>query len=140
MGSLAAHASRGFEMASRLLKMAFWRQLWTNLSPSWLQVASRWAQVGVKLAQVGPKLAPSWLRLGPKSAPGGSPEGYWKGPGRVLEPRGASGGLRGAKMIPKSLQNDLKVMPKRFKFDPKSITIMTSKSFQKQLPCLATLS
>ena len=50
-------------MASRWPKMAFWRQLWTNLSPSWLQVASRWAQVGSMLAQVGPMLGPSWLQV-----------------------------------------------------------------------------
>ena len=89
-------------MASRLLKMAFWRQLWTNLSPSWLQVASRWGQVGLKLPQVGTKLDPSWLRLDPKSAPGGSPKGSWEGPGMVLEPRGAPGGPRGAKIASKT--------------------------------------
>ena len=40
-------------------------------------------------------------------------------------------------MTPKSLQNDRKVMPKSFNFDPNSIENMTSKSFQKQLPSLA---
>ena len=40
-------------------------------------------------------------------------------------------------MTPKSLQNDRKVMPKSFNFDPNSIENMTSNSFQKQLPSLA---
>ena len=51
-----------------------------------------------------------------------SPEGSWKGPGRVLEPKGAPGGPRGAKMTPKSLQNDPKVMPKSVKFEGKRFT------------------
>ena len=90
--SLASHASRGLEMASRSLKMAFQRQLGPNLSPSWLQVASRWAQVGSMLAQVGP----SWAQDRPREGPGGSPSAFQEGPGRVPVAPGAQKALRAA--------------------------------------------
>ena len=116
MGSLASHPSRGLEMASRLLEMAFWRQLWTNLSPSWLQVASRWGQVGLRLPQVGTKLDPSWLRLGPKSAPGGSRRLSWRVLGGSRDGPGAKRCSRrpqGCKNGSKSLQNDPELSPKK---------------------------
>ena len=74
-------------------------------------------------------------------------EALLKGLGRVQggswETAGAKRCFRrpqGCKNDPKSLQNDPKVMQKSFKFDPKSIKNMTSKSFQKQLSSLAKLS
>ena len=73
-------------MASRSLKMAFWRQLWANLdqlepklAPSCLKMGSSWPQVGASWAQVGSKLA----QVGPKISSRRLQEALLKGPGRV---------------------------------------------------------
>ena len=73
-------------MASRLLKMVFWRQLWANLdqlepklAPSCLKMGSSWPQVGASWAQVGSKLA----QVGPKISSRRLQEALLKGPGRV---------------------------------------------------------
>ena len=118
-----------------------------NLGPTWAQVGSKLPRDGVKSASGCLKLGPSWIQVDSgwaqnqlQEAPGGSPEGSWEGPGMVLEPRGAPGGPRGAKMAPRAFKMTQNWFQKSFKFDPKSIKNMTSKSFQKQLPSLATLS
>ena len=126
----------------------------SQLDPSWHQDAKKLAKIGLRKKAFLSQENSSWRQDGPKTgpegprrvqnqlqeAPGGSPEGSWEGPGMVLEPRGAPGGPRGAKIAPRAFKMTQNWVQKSFKFDPKSIKSMTSKSFQKQLPSLATLS
>ena len=86
----------------------------------------------------------TWGQVGPKSALGAPRSlsqtllgGSWGPPGVVQRPRGVPGGLGGAKMASRSLQNEPKLTPQSSKFDPKSITNMTSGSFQKHLKLTA---
>ena len=110
-------ASRWPQDRSRWFSGGNFEPTWTNLSPSWLQVASRWAQVDLKLAQVGLKLAPSWLRLGLKSAPGGSKRLSW----RVLEGSREGLGAKRCSRRPQGCKNDPQEPPKWPKSDAKKL-------------------
>ena len=119
-------ASRWPQDRSRWFSGGNFEPTWTNLSPSWLQVASRWAQVDLKLVQVGLKLAPSWLRLGLKSAPGGSKRLSW----RVLEGSREGLGAKRCSRRPQGCKNDPQEPPKWPKSDAKKLQIW-SKIYQK---------
>ena len=118
----------GLKLAQVGLKMALDGHMLPQEGSMLPQVGPTWPQVALTWFQLGLKLAPCW----PREAPGGSPEGSWEGPGRLPGGTWSQEALLEAPEVPKwlpndlqELQNDPKLIPKRSKFEPKSIKNMT---------------
>ena len=111
-------ASSWFKLASSWLKLA---SSWLKLASCWLKLASSWPKMAsccLELAQVGVKLAQVGLQVGsklPQEAPGGSPGGFWEGPGRVLGGTWSQEALQEAPEVPKWPPDGSKIHDKSIK-------------------------
>ena len=95
-----------------------------KLAPSWLKLGPSWTQVGSKLAQVAPKIGSRRLLEALLKGLGMVQGGSWETAGAKRCSRRPQGGTNDLQ----ELQHDPKLIPKGFKFDPKSIKNMTYSS------------